>query len=294
MASPPVPGSRAPEVAIAYGAQGIADHEAIVAAQDAWSCFRCNPPTSLVACPQTTKVHLDCLVEALRDQDFWMSMNVDSIGADQDLRADPLVGATRDKLLVMMQSYYRNAADSTAGRSRRTDHDRRSFIILPPSDVLQHFLNQYACRFEPYYPFIPGGILDPNKILQSGDPRASALLLLLMVAQGASATPLMQAQFLSGGLIETCRISLIDMLEKDTLLSTQPSLLRAALIFIASAAWGGDKWHMDIALGQRRYLSMLHHADVLSQSDWTVPLSSIQEDVDTAWESWKDHEGKNR
>jgi hypothetical protein len=87
--------------------------------------------------------------------------------------------------------------------------------------------------------------------------QASTLLVLLMIAQGATATPTAEARCLTAGLIETCRISLFDIIERDVELSADPVVLRCALLFTILGAWSGDKWHSDIVMGQRcMYLSV--------------------------------------
>jgi hypothetical protein len=87
--------------------------------------------------------------------------------------------------------------------------------------------------------------------------RASTLLLLLMIAQGAAAMPMIEARYLSAGLTETCRVSLFDIVEKDVELTADPVTLRCALLFIVLGVWSGDKWLMDIAMGQRgMYISV--------------------------------------
>jgi len=89
-------------------------------------------------------------------------------------------------------------------------------------------------------------MLKPNELMQLSNGKASSLLLLLMVAQGAMATPTVEARYLTSGLTEACRLSLFDIIEKDIVLSSDPIVLRCALLFTTLAAWSGDKWHMDV------------------------------------------------
>jgi hypothetical protein len=101
----------------------------------------------------------------------------------------------------------------------------------------------------PYYLLINGGVLDPNELMLNN--QASTLLLLLMIANGATSLPTTEARCLTAGLTETCRISLVDIIEKDVELSADPVVLRCALLFTMLGVWGGDAWHMNIAMGQR-------------------------------------------
>ncbi len=81
--------------------------------------------------------------------------------------------------------------------------------------------------------------------------QAATLLVLLMIAQGASVVPREEARTLSTGLIETCRISLFDIIEKNVEMCADPTVHRCSLLFTLLGAWSGDKWLMDIAMGQR-------------------------------------------
>ena len=116
-------------------------------------------------------------------------------------------------------------------------------------------MHSYVHSLPVYYPLVVSGVVDPNEMLHNN--QASTLLVLLMIAQGAAALPTSEARYLSAGLTETCRISLFDIIEKNVELSADPTALRCALLFTLLGAWGGDKWQMDIAMGQRgMYLSV--------------------------------------
>jgi hypothetical protein len=122
---------------------------------------------------------------------------------------------------------------------------------------MQFFLKSYAVRYEPYYSSIPGGRLNPNILMQSSNSKAASLLVLLMVATGAAATPTVEARYLTSGLTEACRISLFDTIEKDISQSREPLILRSGLLFITLAAWSGDKWHMDVCSDFCLYINQL-------------------------------------
>ncbi|KAL2171334.1 hypothetical protein VTG60DRAFT_3221 [Thermothelomyces hinnuleus] len=125
---------------------------------------------------------------------------------------------------------------------------------------------------------------------------ASTLLVLLMIAQGAAAMPLQEARYLSAGLTETCRISLFDIVEKDVGLSADPTTLRCALLFLVLGAWSGDKWLMDIAMGQRgMYMSMLKHAGMLgSQTAKNPKFDDNAMNSEVQWRAWVERETRHR
>ena len=130
-----------------------------------------------------------------------------------------------------------------------------SFVVLPPTKILEYFLRSYVRSLSYYFPLVVAGCVDPNEMLINN--QASTLLVLLMIAQGAAAVPMAEARYLAAGLTETCRISLFDIIEKDVELSADPVALRCALLFTILGAWSGDKWQMDISMGQRgMYLSV--------------------------------------
>ena len=233
------------------------EHEAVTAAREGWPCFRCNPPIGTIACPNTAKLYLEGLEQTLKNQDTWSSWDTRPDELDratgEEVVTESFAGCTRDKLLAITQSFLHKALEIHRARPvgspeslSISDLDCAQFIILPPPEVLEYFLRAYVCRFEPYYGFVSGGVLRPNEIMQLSNGKASSLLLLLMVAQGAMATSTVEARYLTSGLTETCRISLFDIIEKDIVLSSDPIVLRCALLFTTLAAWSGDKWHMDV------------------------------------------------
>lgn len=231
--------------------------EAVIAAQEGWPCFRCNPPTSSKFCPKTARLYLEGLEQTLKNQDAWnaWAMQTDELerATAPRISTEPFAGCTRDKLLAITQSFLHKALEihrtglvGSPEDCGSVDSSCAEFIILPPPNVLEDFLRAYVGRFEPYYSFVPSGVLKPNELMQLSNGKASSLLLLLMVAQGAMATPTVEARYLTSGLTEACRISLFDIIEKDIVLSSDPIVLRCAVLFTTLAAWSGDKWHMDV------------------------------------------------
>jgi hypothetical protein len=140
------------------------------------------------------------------------------------------------------------------------------------------------------------GLLDANELLlHAFNDKASSLLLLMMIAQGAMAIPSTDARWLNGGLTEACRISLFDLIEKNISMASDQIVLHSALLFITSAAWSGDKWQMDIAMGQRgMYFAMLRHSGILEpRHAMTAPLHS-RAIPDGIWSDWLQNERQSR
>jgi len=271
--------------------------------------FQCNRVEKYsFAPPKSAAIYLEGLAQPLRNQATWTAWTAQldesslHISTERKIATEPIVGWSREKLLAITQGFLHKALDihkadhATREESPSSpDSSRDAFLMLPPPDVMQYFLRSYVVRYEPYYSSVPGGRLDPNAFMQSNNSKAASLLILLMVASGASATATVEARYVASGLTEACRISLFDTIEKDVLQSREVWVLRSALLFTCLAAWSGDKWHMDMAMGQRgMYLAMLAHSGMLDAGDLSLDLNQCQQGAEKAWEEWKVHEGKRR
>ncbi|CAK7231910.1 hypothetical protein SCUCBS95973_008081 [Sporothrix curviconia] len=286
----------------------IPEFEVVVASEAAWPLARCTPPIYSGACPRTAIVHLECLEQKSKQEGTWTALEqfLDSHQAEvtEAPQVVPLTSRSRDKMLAITQSFLHKALDihrsgivvypKNGGATSPGAADFNfNFIVLPPSRILEYFLKSYVHSLAIYYPLIVGGVVDPNEMLDNN--QASTLLVLLMIAQGAATVPMAEARYLSAGLSETCRISLFDIIEKNVELSADPTALRCALLFTLLGAWSGDKWQMDIAMGQRSmYLSMLKHAGMLEPQPSMVPNLGSSAKTELQWRSWLHRESQNR
>ncbi|KAL2440800.1 Transcription factor 1 [Exophiala dermatitidis] len=290
-------------------ASGLQEPDAVFAAHHAWPFFQCNVVEKYsFAPPKTAAIYLEGLAQTLRNQATWSAWasQLDEssldISTERKIATEPIVGWSREKLLAITQGFLHKALDiHKADHQNREetpsspDSSRDTFLMLPPPDVMQYFLRSYVVRYEPYYSSVPAGRLDPNTLMQSNNSKAASLLILLMVASGASSTATIEARYVASGLTEACRISLFDTIEKDVLQSREVLVLRSALLFASLAAWSGDKWHMDMAMGQRgMYLAMLDHSGMLNAADLRIDIDTCRHDPEMTWEEWKEHEGKHR
>ncbi|EJT80417.1 transcription factor Cmr1 [Gaeumannomyces tritici R3-111a-1] len=276
----------------------IPEFEVVVAAEAAWPLARCNPPLYSGACPRTAIVHLECLEQKSKQEGTWCSLEkyLEEVDWDaSDLSSVvPLTSRTRDKMLAITQGFLHKALEIHRGpKNSYANPGHFNFIVLPPSKILEYFLRSYVRTLSPYYPLAAGGSVDPNEMLRNN--QASTLLVLLMIAQGAAAVPMAEARYLSAGLTETCRISLFDIIEKNVELSADPTALRCALLFTLLGAWSGDKWLMDISMGQRgMYLSMLKHAGMLEPQPSMIPAFTNSTSSELQWRAWCHREAQNR
>jgi hypothetical protein len=281
----------------------------IIQAQDAWSAFKCTPIVPSSACPKTAKRNLERLEDTLRNHEGWAGWSPPWDGAEtisgDHLTVMQLHESTRDKLLAITQSFLhkaleihreggnRNGAD-TNQQHQPTNSYYSSFVLLPPARVLEYFLRAYSNSFELYYPLTSRGTLDVNELMHCYNDRAASLLVLMMIAQGAMNTPSTDARMLTGGLTEACRISLFDLIERNIIMSGDPIVLHSALLFVVQAAWSGDKWQMDIAMGQHgMYLAMLRHSGILEKAT-SLPTVNPHSSRDQIWNEWIQNESKSR
>jgi hypothetical protein len=286
---------------------GIPDLGAIIAAQDGWTVFRCTPSISSTSCPRTAKLNLERLELSLKNHEGWSnwtpSWDESDFQQGGQIAVAKLQESTRDKLLAITQSFLHKALDihkdgsssSSSGESPGSTASHSNFVLLPPARVLEYFLKSYTNSFERYYPTSARGVLDANELMQNYNDKASSLLILMMIAQGAMTIPSIEARWLTGGFTEACRISLFDLIEKNIILAGDPIVLRAALLFTVQAAWSGDKWQMDIAMGQRgMYFAMLRHSGILDVRPPTTPHMNANTTTDVLWRDWLQQESRSR
>ncbi|KAF4556315.1 TSF1 transcription factor-like protein [Elsinoe fawcettii] len=273
----------------------------VVVAQDGWNVFRCVPSVHPSACPSTARWNLEALESTLQNHDGWSKWRpeVDENlfdGSDQ-LAVMQIHESTRDKLLAITQGFLHKALEIHRGNEAAQTYAPSNFVLLPPTKVLEYFLRSYTNSFERFYPLTSKGSLDANELMFCYQDRASSLLILLMVAQGAMNVPSREARSLTGGLVETCRISLFDLIERNIVMASDHNVLHAALIFTELASWSGDKWQMDIAMGQRgMYAAMLRHSGVLDRTTYPPQgsFSDGQTNADHMWNLWIQQESRSR
>lgn len=251
-------------------------------------------------CPRTVGVLLESLghMPELDKLWGWLGLDFASPNPFEPLASLPLRESVRDKLAAISQALLQRALrvhqldPATAAASYPSpspDGNSRGFLILPPSATMEHFLREYMHIFEPFYLLVPGGVLDANMLLNGSNDTSSTLLILLMIGQGAISDPTNEARRLSGGLTEVCRISLFDTVEKDISVCHQPLLLHCALVFVIQAAWSGDKWLMDIGLGQRGiYIAIVRNSRLFDAQ--VSHTESLELDYDSRHVAWLERE----
>lgn len=219
-------------------------------------CFRCNPMRHQRINPRVGGEYLQKLEETLNNQSVWTGPGFFRPQLNHTaMTVAPIQSNLRDKLMVISQSFLSKARDvhRTIGESDSMStgaslpkSSLTGFFILPPSQVLEDFLRTYAARVEPYMPSFPSSSIDLTTPMTSTDDKPTILLILLMMAHGVMGKAEPRARYVAAGLVEICRISISDILEKDVQKASEPMMLRCALLYLNAAAWSGFKWHADV------------------------------------------------
>ena len=252
----PEPSRPSPLLTTSKSGNSVPEHKAVLAAQDRWSYFQCNPPIDSGLFLKTAKIYLEGLEHALESEDAWQHRDwqpqaIDTLYGGPGLQVEPFSSYARERFITVTQAILQKAFDTHHIDSRSqpstASTEGKGFITLPPPIVLEYSLKSYVRRCEPYYGCVPAGSLKANELMQGGNAKASCLLLLLMIAQGTAATPTIEARSLSSGLTEACRISLNELLEKDYELIQNLTVLQCGLLCTNVAAWSGDKYQMEVS-----------------------------------------------
>lgn len=290
-----------------FNGSGNDDITAIIAAQSAWSVFRCTPSIPSKFCPRTARLNLERLVSCLKSHETWsiwsLAFDETESSFGESLAVSPIEESTRDKLLAITQTILHKALDI---HKEQLDVDspilssgplsyNSNYLLLPPARVLEYILKDYANNFEQFFPLTPKGVLDINEVFRGSDAKAASLLVLLMLAQGAMSLSSADGRCFTGGLTEACRISLFDLIEKNIMMSGDNTVQHSALIFTVQAAWSGDKWQMDIAMGQRgMYLAMLRHSGMMGTQSSSVLHVPSNDATGSIWSDWLADECSSR
>jgi hypothetical protein len=232
----------------------------LTSSHESWPFFSCNRfPKSGPSPPTTAAIYLKGLTEVLIAH-AWPTLH-DSQQTDgraaivaslQDHRLESSISRCSIEMLntatktILSKALVTHSSDRSLGKI----NDLQTKIRLPPTDAILDLMGSYISHHKKYYPCVSDTSQIDTPILQS-NVQASSLLALLQIAQGASFISAPATRYLANGLIEACRLFLFESIEKDILLSHEPTILHSALLFTIAAAWSGDKWHMDIAMGQR-------------------------------------------
>ncbi|OCT49462.1 hypothetical protein CLCR_04566 [Cladophialophora carrionii] len=234
-------------------------------AADGWNICRCDPPPrtaapfrwgDLVACwtegiGQPSTPAGSC--EALRDEHFKTGTTLKRLSFSE---------ITRERMLVIAQAIFRRAAElytlpSSRQRKgicrapRRSRLGGSSLPLLPPTSSLHEFLEIFLTSFEPLYPVVSKGALDPNELVPDSTEDTSSLALFLMIGYGMMRDTDPKNRRLAVGLVDACQLSLMNLVERESQNPRSSMTYLSTLLCTFQAAFGGDKWLMDSSQGLR-------------------------------------------
>lgn len=112
--------------------------------------------------------------------------------------------------------------------------------------MLDSLLRAYTSCFDQYFGLLSSELQDPNNLMThlEHDLKAAGILLLLMIAIGATASPVPEMHTFAIGMAEICRTALPDLMEDDVS-DTRPDILsHCALLLLYLGMWSGERWLM--------------------------------------------------
>ena len=115
-------------------------------------------------------------------------------------------------------------------------------ILLPPADLLGHFIGKYQSQESDRLHVLPVQELPATgNMLYTSNTLLDGVSTLLAVAQAIRSSAKSEARAISGGLVEVCRIAIqgADMIVNLEFLNISLSLLQLL-------QWSGDSWHMTV------------------------------------------------
>lgn len=235
---------------------------------NAWPGFACNPPSGDIAIPRVANACIADLQASFHSNDAWAaeiksarSSPKSAVCAEQVV-VQRFTSRARDRLLVITQN--------------------SQFLSLPPPEVLEDLLSTYASRFEPHYELVSSTVLDPDGMLDSGSQEASSVLLLLMIAHGASVgRP--EARHLGDALTESCRIIFRDLTGTGTRGFDDIEMFRVALATVGLTAWSGYAWHINVCFPVPTYFTLSHGAMLIFPLDCFAPMGIVHQLVHGLW-----------
>ncbi|BCS30691.1 uncharacterized protein APUU_80994S [Aspergillus puulaauensis] len=208
---------------------------------------------------------------------------------------------TRDRTLGIAQSFFTLALDSLSLSAnpglrlllKLRKHSSSKILLLPPNPILHQYLENFLTSFEPFFPLVSKGTLDPNQLVHGNQEELAVISLLLMIAYGSVRDPATKARRLSAGLLEICILALVKLVDKDSALPRNPLTIHCAVQCLYQTAFSGDHWLMDATIGQLyMYIMMARHTGIFQG-----PRDHWQHDprnLEGSWNAWIKHEYTSR
>uniref|UniRef100_A0A093UQJ1 Sterigmatocystin biosynthesis regulatory protein n=1 Tax=Talaromyces marneffei PM1 TaxID=1077442 RepID=A0A093UQJ1_TALMA len=222
------------------------DRESVTIQDSPQRLFPTNFRPKSIQCFSQARFNIERLEHILKTQNQWFGGYFDSPQPGRKkarASAEPISNTTRDQLLVVTQLllqqsrtiHNRNAASSGSANINPLNE---ALISLPPTR---------------YFRLCPGPSFTPNEIFKQlpKHGKIAGILLLLMIAVGAAATPSIESHDFAIGVAEICRLAFSEILERDFSITVEPLISQCALLLLYLGMWAGERWLMGISSAQR-------------------------------------------
>ena len=139
----PDPSCQSPLMATSKSSNSVPEHKAVLAAQDRWSYFQCNPPIDSGPFSKTARIYLEGLEHALENEDAWQQKDwqpqaIDTLYGGPGLQVEAFSSSARERFVAGSQAILQKAFDTHLidSRSQRSTGptEGKGFITLPPPD----------------------------------------------------------------------------------------------------------------------------------------------------------------
>ncbi|EEA22951.1 conserved hypothetical protein [Talaromyces marneffei ATCC 18224] len=279
------------------------DRESVTIQDSPQRLFPTNFRPKSIQCFSQARFNIERLEHILKTQNQWFGGYFDSPQPGRKkarASAEPISNTTRDQLLVVTQLllqqsrtiHNRNAASSGSANINPLNE---ALISLPPTRVFDALIESYCNSFEKYFRLCPGPSFTPNEIFKQlpKHGKIAGILLLLMIAVGAAATPSIESHDFAIGVAEICRLAFSEILERDFSITVEPLISQCALLLLYLGMWAGERWLMGISSAQREmYIHLFHSATSLPKSEITEFPSDMN--LHDQWSRLKDQGFRSR
>ncbi|KAF2713327.1 hypothetical protein K504DRAFT_498142 [Pleomassaria siparia CBS 279.74] len=225
----------------------------------AWPLFDCNPKTGELS-KTTTKTNVSNL-KVLENPAIWSicapssSALVHMLLEETSSGIHPFHASKRDQLLAVTQHVWRMSRErvystwSADQQSVEAHAWMDKVILLPPTDVLHHFLTRYVYQENERFHLFPAqDLLISVSLLQSKTKVMSGILTLLLIAQNTRSVNVSEGRDLSNGLVEVCRTVVQDAVDTDSEVPINAEFLETSLCLLQLMQWSGEPRHMTAVL----------------------------------------------
>ncbi|KAF5258792.1 hypothetical protein FOXYS1_10610 [Fusarium oxysporum] len=277
---------------------------------DDWNICRCNPASrtttsvrrgELVTCwiGEIDQANMPTMsYEAWRNGHFKTEKTVKRLGLSQ---------ITRERMLGILQEIFRCALvlytlPSNCQRKgallypRSSRRFSSSFPLLPSTSNIHEYIEVFLTNFEPLYPVISKGTLDPNEFVPDSAEETTSLTLFLIIAYGMIRDTNVRHHRLAVGLLDACQLSLMNLVERENRTPRPNMTFLSTSLCTFQAAFSGDKWLMDLSQGLRSmYLGLAKfHSLFERQPPYSAGLAAVHEGLESVWKSWTHMEESSR